>query len=83
MIVSDALRSYKQADNDGVMVIVSRQACDEAADMLDALEKSLADFRMMVIRLVDDAHRMHMIGPGYKDHDQAMLYAEAKKLIGR
>lgn len=34
--IAAALRSYKQADHDGVMVLVSRQACDEAADILEA-----------------------------------------------
>lgn len=29
-----ALRAYEQADEDGVMVLVSRQACEEAADAL-------------------------------------------------
>lgn len=32
-----ALTSYQQADEDGVMVLVSRQACDEAATRLRAL----------------------------------------------
>ena len=33
----EALTSYQQADEDGVMVLVSRQACDEAATRLRAL----------------------------------------------
>lgn len=32
--IATALRAYKQADMDGVMVLVSRQACDEAAALL-------------------------------------------------
>ena len=32
-----ALRAYKQADADGVMVLVSRQACDEAAAEIERL----------------------------------------------
>jgi hypothetical protein len=32
----NALRSYKQADEDGVMVLVSRQALDEAIAALSA-----------------------------------------------
>jgi hypothetical protein len=32
-----ALRSYTQGDDDGVIVKVSRQACDEAADRIAAL----------------------------------------------
>jgi hypothetical protein len=34
----DALRSGEQADMDGTMVKVSRQACEEAADILAALK---------------------------------------------
>lgn len=34
----EALRSYQQADEDGVMVIVSRQACDEAASEITRLK---------------------------------------------
>lgn len=33
----EALRSGRQADADGCMVVVSRQACEEAADILSAL----------------------------------------------
>lgn len=35
-----ALRSGKQADADGVTVIVSRQACEEAADLIDAFPET-------------------------------------------
>lgn len=38
-----ALRAGQQADRDGVMVCVSRQACDEAADALTALQKQVAE----------------------------------------
>jgi hypothetical protein len=31
-----ALRAYEQADEDGVMVLVSRQACEEAAALLES-----------------------------------------------
>jgi len=34
-----ALRAYQQGDMDGVMVLVSRQACDEGADWLERLER--------------------------------------------
>jgi hypothetical protein len=33
----EAIRSYQQADEDGVMVLVSRQACDEAATEIERL----------------------------------------------
>lgn len=35
MEIVRALRSQKQADEDGVMCTVSRQACDDAADILE------------------------------------------------
>lgn len=36
-----ALRSYEQADEDGVMVLVSRQAVDEAASEIERLRLAL------------------------------------------
>lgn len=36
-VLADALRSYQQGDAEGVMVYVSRQACDEGADWLERL----------------------------------------------
>ena len=41
MDLIEALRSYQQADEDGVMVLVSRQACDEAADEIERLRAAL------------------------------------------
>jgi hypothetical protein len=35
----EALRSGTQADADGSMVIVSRQACEEAADEIEQLRR--------------------------------------------
>lgn len=40
-----ALRSGEQADMDGTLVKVSRQACEEAADAIDALQAQLAAAR--------------------------------------
>lgn len=37
--IAAALRSYQQADMDGVAVLVSRQACDEGADWLERLNR--------------------------------------------
>lgn len=38
--IAAALRAaYQQGDMDGVMVLVSRQACDEGADWLERLER--------------------------------------------
>lgn len=41
MTFLDALRNYKQADEDGVMVLVSRQACDEAIAEIERLREVL------------------------------------------
>ncbi len=40
----EALRAYQQADEDGVMVLVSRQACDECAAEIERLRADLQDF---------------------------------------
>lgn len=45
MTLSDALRSYRQHDPDGVMVVVSRQACEEGAQRIEALEKENSGLR--------------------------------------
>lgn len=45
MVMSDlvqALRAYQQGDADGVMVLVSRQACDEGAAEIERLQKTVA-----------------------------------------
>jgi hypothetical protein len=41
-----ALRSYRQACPDGVMVYVSRQACEEGASKIETLSTSLAHWRL-------------------------------------
>lgn len=41
----EALRAYRQADEDGIMVIVSRQACDEAADEIERLRRVEEDHK--------------------------------------
>ena len=35
--IAEALRAYQQGDMDGVMVLVSRQACEEGAEWLERL----------------------------------------------
>jgi hypothetical protein len=40
-----ALRSGEQADMDGTLVKVSRQACEEAADAIESLQAQLAEAR--------------------------------------
>lgn len=41
----DRLRAYQQADADGVMVLVSRQTCEEAYDEIERLHGLLAECR--------------------------------------
>lgn len=41
----EALRSYQQADEDGVIVKVSRQACDEAATALSRLTRERDEWK--------------------------------------
>ena len=45
MSLIKALRAYQQADEDGVMCIVSRQAVDEAADEIERLRDELQDMK--------------------------------------
>lgn len=52
-----ALKSYTQADEDGVMVKVSRQACDEAVERIAALEGLLRDVQRRI-----DAHVSRTFG---------------------
>ena len=47
----NALRNQKQYDEHGEEVIVSRQACDEAADALEAQAKEIAELTQMVADL--------------------------------
>ena len=47
----DALRSQQQADMDGTTVIVSRQACDEAAEFLPALYDEVKRLRDRVLEM--------------------------------
>jgi hypothetical protein len=43
----DALRNGQQMDEDGVMVSVSRQACEEAADLITAQAAEIARMKML------------------------------------
>lgn len=44
MTLSEVLRGGRQCDEDGTEIIMSRQACVEAADRLESLEASLKRF---------------------------------------
>jgi serine phosphatase RsbU (regulator of sigma subunit) len=41
--IIEALRSGQQCDEDGVMCIVSRHACHEAADIIEASKARIAE----------------------------------------
>jgi hypothetical protein len=57
MTLIEALKSYQQADEDGVMVLVSRQACDEAADTISALQAENERLRAGLVRADSEAER--------------------------
>lgn len=42
--IAEALRAYQQGDMDGVMVLVSRQACEEGAEWLERLNREVEVF---------------------------------------
>jgi len=44
MTLQEVLRGGRQCDEDGTEIIMSRQACVEAADRLESLEASLKRF---------------------------------------
>lgn len=48
MTLIEAIKSYQQADADGVMVLVSRQACDEAAAELSRYEAGIRQIKEML-----------------------------------
>ena len=55
----NVLRSGSQCDEDGVMCIVSRQACHEAADRIEFLKAEVAELtaqRNGLLRVVTDNH---------------------------
>lgn len=78
----DRMTLGEQLHNAAITAEVAKDA-RSTRDEFRALDARIAELEAMIRRLVDDAHRMHMIGPGYRDQAQMMLYAEAKKLIGR
>lgn len=44
-VLADALRSYQQGNEEGLMVYVSRQACDEGAYWLERLNQETEIYR--------------------------------------
>lgn len=56
-----ALRAYQQADMDGVMVLVSRQACDEGADEIERQRAEIERLRKALQYAVERfaGHALH------------------------
>ena len=50
----EALKSYTQADEDGIMVLVSRQACDEAVKEIEDLREQLKASNAFTGELMED-----------------------------
>lgn len=48
-VISEALLSYSQADMEGIMVNVSRQACEEAAEQLKQMRDDLEFLSQWVV----------------------------------
>ncbi len=72
MNLVEALRSYKQADEDGVMVVVSREACDDGAATIEALtiQRDVA-----INHIADWCVAIDVNGSGWDDWDE--YYKEA------
>jgi len=68
--IIEALRSYKQADEEGIMVIVSRRACEEAASGLEAVRDIIDAYDFCTVDPVDR---------GYSVLDSAI--SEARTLL--
>lgn len=56
----EALRNYQQADAEGVMVLVSRQACDEAAAELESLRARVAELEQIERNIAPPMVTVHM-----------------------
>lgn len=58
MTLAEVLRRGRQADPDGVMVIVSREACEKAADKIERMQKLLADAEDLLVRQREERLRL-------------------------
>jgi hypothetical protein len=58
----EALRSGKQAHEDGVMVIVSRQVCEEAAAEIERLRKIEARYKWLATKHWVEREAEHYLG---------------------
>ena len=66
MTLIEVLRSGKQADPDGVMVTLSRQAVEEAADLIERQQRELAEAQNLLRQTLPYLERHDDQGPlGY------------------
>lgn len=72
----DALRDYQQADEDGVMVLVSRQACDEAIAEIERLRMQLAEAKASAVKF--QRHRDAWRGFANGTRERPTDYLESK-----
>ena len=67
MSLASALRSYRQADEDGVMCTVSRQAVDEAADQIERLFDVLAGATVTIAHALSDGEIGERVREEFED----------------
>lgn len=72
MSLVEALRSYSQADEDGVTVKVSRQACDEGAALIEELTRQRDS---AIKHIAEWCVAIDVNGSGWDDWDE--YYKEA------
>jgi len=80
MSLVEALRSYQQADEDGIMVKVSRQACDEGAATIEELTRQRD---VAIQHLADWCVAIDVNGSGWDDWDEyykEAMYSDRKSL---
>lgn len=79
-----ALRAGEQADMDGTLVKVSRQACEEAADAIEALQAELAEARdkARINGDFDDPDLMRF-GPLTESQTEKQIRADERERIAK
>jgi len=77
--IVDALRAYKQADADGVMVLVSRQACEVAAADIEVLRISNKEWMKRAeaaeSALATATSALREADDGLEDYESALEFA--------
>jgi len=72
MTLIEVLRGGRQCDNDGVEIIMSRQACLEAADEIEKLRAAL--------EAINDLDPNTDSDEGYNEWGEADCFGQAQKL---